>query len=177
MSSYANNTSEHNELPFSGVNDLFALLTHFSYPMSHNRASTRWYEANDSSFPLLNAIISIPWMKEPWLFALVSFHTSILIGGICGRKHPTFLATLLFAVLSGCVCSAWLNELGAKYWRYFATEQYFDSHGLFLLLSWSLPTVLNAIVLTILLLIQVGHLLVQKKRLDLKMCPQKLKTN
>ncbi|KAA3671185.1 transmembrane protein 18, partial [Paragonimus westermani] len=61
--------------------------------------------------------------------------------------------------LSNAVFIRWLPRL-------FATDQYFDSHGFFILCVWSAPILINAMLITILLLLQVGQLLVQKKRLE-----------
>ncbi|KAF8560852.1 hypothetical protein P879_07320 [Paragonimus westermani] len=108
----------------------------------------------------------IPWRNEPWLFIVAAFHVCIMLLSICRRAHPNFLSFILFCLLGGCLCSPWLNELAATHWRLFATDQYFDSHGFFILCVWSAPILINAMLITILLLLQVGQLLVQKKRLE-----------
>ncbi|CAH8834287.1 unnamed protein product [Trichobilharzia szidati] len=49
----------------------------------------------------------------------------------------------------------------------FATEQYFDSSGYFLSCIWSIPAILNSLIITVLLFLQVNTLLVRCKRLQM----------
>ncbi|KAF5394164.1 hypothetical protein PHET_12135 [Paragonimus heterotremus] len=133
--------------------------------MNYSFTSFGWQNLNTSD-SLLDAIYSIPWRNEPWLFVVGAFHVCIMLLSVLKRAHPNFLSFILFGLLGGCLCSPWLNELAATHWRVFATDQYFDSHGYFILCIWSAPILINAVLITILLLLQVSQLLVEKKRLE-----------
>eukprot|EP00794_Sanderia_malayensis_P011823 gene11823-13047_t len=57
-----------------------------------------------------------------------------------------------------------LNEFGAKHWKMFAKEQYFDYNGQFISVVWSLPIVINSLFIVIIWLIQTGQLLIKTKQ-------------
>ena len=48
-----------------------------------------------------------------------------------------------------CFGSEKINELGAKNWRVFAMEQYFDSNGLFISVVFSTPIILNCTIIVV----------------------------
>ncbi|CAL8105660.1 unnamed protein product [Calicophoron daubneyi] len=134
------------------------------------------FNISSSVSPLKDILYSIKWSSEPWLVLVITFH--LLLPALClyFRKHPSLLALVLFSLLGSLGCASWLNELGAYYWRYFSTEQYFDSHGYFFIFIWCVPGLINSFIVMVLLLLQVGDLLVKKKRLELKATRSKKET-
>ncbi len=64
--------------------------------------------------------------------------------------------------------ASYLNELGGQHWRRFASQNYFDSHGLFVSLVFSCPLLLLCLLIVVNSIFQSGSLLVQLKRKELK---------
>jgi len=83
------------------------------------------------------------------------------------RKY-TNIQIVLFCTLSGiALLSERINKLGAKHWRLFSSEQYFDSYGLFIMVILSGPMMVNCLILVIIWLIEAGQLLIKTKRRQL----------
>ena len=51
--------------------------------------------------------------------------------------------------MAGVYLAEWLNSILANNWKSFATQNYFDSHGLFLSVLWSGPLLVVAIVVLV----------------------------
>jgi hypothetical protein len=104
---------------------------------------------------------------EPFILALLAFHTALLALAIFTRRHMNFqiflwasIRELFFlsisctnirftqVVLLGFGARA-LNEYGAVRWQEFATQNYFDTNGLFISFLFSLPLFLIAFYLTV----------------------------
>ncbi|XP_014784512.1 transmembrane protein 18 [Octopus bimaculoides] len=110
---------------------------------------------------------SVDW-SERWFLGLGTFHVICALLTIFTKSHGTS-QTLHFAVMLLLVYSAkYINEWAAKNYRLFAEQQYFDSNGLFISLVFSVPILLNCLVIVILWLWNVGHLIADVKRLKYK---------
>ncbi|CAH8834284.1 unnamed protein product [Trichobilharzia szidati] len=116
---------------------------------------------------ILDAFLSIPWKDEIWLVSVMVFHLITPICLIPLRSFTSLLLCVLFFLLGTVWCSDWINEVAANHWNSFATEQYFDSSGYFLSCIWSIPAILNSLIITVLLFLQVNTLLVRCKRLQM----------
>eukprot|EP00088_Acartia_fossae_P027035 TRINITY_DN27821_c1_g1_i1.p1 TRINITY_DN27821_c1_g1~~TRINITY_DN27821_c1_g1_i1.p1 ORF type:complete len:143 (+),score=7.66 TRINITY_DN27821_c1_g1_i1:49-477(+) len=111
-------------------------------------------------------LASVDW-SERWLQYIIVFHVTLCILIILTRK---FLKTqiVVFTVLLCSVLSAEkLNELLAQNYAVFARQQYFDSNGMFISLIWSMPVLINAIIILINWFLYSGNLLVKVKQKEL----------
>ncbi|XP_065063239.1 transmembrane protein 18-like [Rhopilema esculentum] len=111
--------------------------------------------------------ISVINWRENWLLALLVFHFICLIGILCTRKHTNIQLAIFCCLCALALSSQKINELAAKYWKAFAKEQYFDSHGLFIMVTFSGPIMFNCLVLVIIWLLEAGKLLIKTKRRQL----------
>lgn len=89
---------------------------------------------------------TIQW-SEPWLVGLLAFHAFCFAATLFTCKHYR-LQICLFVMMVAMVASAeYLNELAAMNWRSFSKFQYFDSGGMFISLVYSVPLLLNTIII------------------------------
>ncbi|KAJ0060888.1 hypothetical protein NL108_001719, partial [Boleophthalmus pectinirostris] len=88
----------------------------------------------------------VQW-SEPWLIGLVSFHVVCLFVTLVTCKF--YKAQIChFVLMAGLVYSAeYLNELAAMNWRSFSNFQYFDSKGMFISLVFSIPLLMNTVII------------------------------
>ncbi|KTF85303.1 hypothetical protein cypCar_00016003 [Cyprinus carpio] len=89
---------------------------------------------------------SVDW-SEPWLMGLLAFHVLCFAFTILSCKCYR-LQICHFLLMVAMVYSAeYLNELAAMNWRSFSKFQYFDSKGMFISLVYSVPLLLNAVII------------------------------
>ncbi|CAI9108826.1 OLC1v1008521C1 [Oldenlandia corymbosa var. corymbosa] len=110
---------------------------------------------------------AIDW-KEPWLVGLLTFHVLLLLVVIFSRKNINFQMCLFLFALVGVYLAERLNVILADNWKSFATQNYFDPHGLFLSVLWSGPLLVIAIVILINTLFSLCYLIVRWKRAELR---------
>ncbi|KAJ9145675.1 hypothetical protein P3X46_028030 [Hevea brasiliensis] len=110
---------------------------------------------------------AIDW-TEPWLRGLMAFHVALLIVAILSRKHINFQMFLFLLALGGVYFAERLNRILGDNWRSFASQNYFDPHGLFLSSLWSGPLLVTAIVILINSLFSLCYLIVRWKRAELR---------
>lgn len=104
--------------------------------------------------------------REPWLQLILLLHV-ICFGVVVATRNRMNAQTVLFCVLLFAAYSAeWLNSLGARHWKAFATQNYFDHHGVFISAVWSAPFLVNAFSLIVLALRTSASLLVKVKRAE-----------
>uniref|UniRef100_A0A3B4FRV9 Transmembrane protein 18 n=1 Tax=Pundamilia nyererei TaxID=303518 RepID=A0A3B4FRV9_9CICH len=99
--------------------------------------------------------MSVQW-SEPWLIGLLVFHAVCLFLTLLTCKY--YRAQIChFLLVVGLVYSAeYLNELAARNWRSFSNFQYFDSKGMFISLVFSIPLLLNAVIIVVCLALVLG---------------------
>lgn len=119
---------------------------------------------------------AVDW-TEHWLIGLIVFHTATFLSIICTRKYTNFQIVLFLLLLGLAFASEQINTIGAKHWRTFAKEQYFDSAGLFITVVYSGPILLNCFVLTVSWLWTAGKMLIVVKRGQLKERKKKERDN
>ncbi|XP_035279014.1 transmembrane protein 18 [Anguilla anguilla] len=135
-------------------------------------------ENNISSIPIDNfskgritsvwtLLSSVQW-SESWLVGLLAFHA------VC------FTVTLLtcrfyrlqichFLIMVVMVYSAeYLNEKAAMNWRSFSNFQYFDSQGMFISLVFSIPLLMNTIIIVMVWVYRTFETMTALKTLQLK---------
>lgn len=105
----------------------------------------------------------IDW-QDPWLIGLISFHVFTTFTALMTRNrinfqvllfltlrkynafHGSYLYDDLIAV-SMAYFSEPINEYAALNWKIFSKQQYFDSNGLFISTVFSMPILLNCMLL------------------------------
>ncbi|GAB0095575.1 Transmembrane protein 18 [Sergentomyia squamirostris] len=116
---------------------------------------------------LLGFMKSIDWY-DPLLMALVSFHILITFATLFTRNHGNFQLVLFLLLILLVYFSESINEFAAHNWDSFSRQQYFDSKGMFISLVFSVPILLN-------LMLMVGSWLYQSTQLMAKLKTAQLK--
>ncbi|KAG2220784.1 hypothetical protein INT45_012453, partial [Circinella minor] len=117
----------------------------------------------------------IDWTQN-WLKGLIGFHTICFITILLLRNHSTGLSIYFFVLLAMATLAKPLNDLGRNHWENFASANYFDDSGLFIVSIYALPLVFNSFVTLILILKTTAGLLIDMKRKQIKR-QQKNKNN
>lgn len=119
-------------------------------PIQYYYEQTKYINLNnDSSLFLLpmadfrDFVGAVTW-TEGFLVTLMSFQILFLVLVIATRKSQTFQMFLMFAITGLVTSSRKLNSLGQEHWRKFASQNYFDRQGLFMLIFYSGPLMLSA---------------------------------
>ncbi|XP_075214510.1 transmembrane protein 18 [Lycorma delicatula] len=114
---------------------------------------------------------NIEW-KDPWLIGLVTFHIVITLMAILTRNHGNFQVVLFLTLLLLVYFSENINEVAANNWRVFSRQQYFDSKGMFISLVFSVPILLNCMIMVASWLWQSSQLMTQLRRAQLQRASQ-----
>ncbi|XP_075872944.1 transmembrane protein 18 [Nelusetta ayraudi] len=112
-------------------------------------------------------LMSVQW-SEPWLIGLLVFHAVCLIlTAVTCRYYRA--QVVHFLIMVGLVYSAeHLNELAAMNWRSFSNFQYFDSKGMFISLVFSIPLLMNTVLIVMLWVYRTFSTMAELKTLQLK---------
>ncbi|MEQ2168254.1 Transmembrane protein 18 [Goodea atripinnis] len=112
-------------------------------------------------------LMSVQW-SEPWLMGLLLFHVGCLFLTVVTCRF--YRAQIChFLIIVGLVYSAeYLNELAAMNWRSFSNFQYFDSKGMFISLVYSIPLLLNAVIIVMVWVYRTFSTMAELKTLQLK---------
>ncbi|TWW68862.1 transmembrane protein 18 [Takifugu flavidus] len=112
-------------------------------------------------------LMSVQW-SEPWLIGLMIFHIVCLFLTVLTCRY--YRAQIChFLLLLGLVYSAeYLNELAAMNWRAFSNFQYFDSKGMFISLVYSIPLLLNTIIIVMVWVYRTFSTMAELKTLQLQ---------
>jgi len=89
---------------------------------------------------------SIDW-ADPCLMFLIFLHILITTLALTTTKRTNFQMFLFLMLLSLVYFSEDINEYAAKHWQTFTFQQYFDSSGLFISTVFSIPILLNCMLL------------------------------
>ncbi|XP_058983800.1 transmembrane protein 18-like isoform X1 [Musca domestica] len=89
---------------------------------------------------------SIDWM-DPWLIGLIVLHVLTTTTTLLTRNNTNFQIFLFLILLSAVYFSESINEYAAMNWHSFSKQQYFDSNGLFISTVFSIPILLNCMLL------------------------------
>lgn len=112
-------------------------------------------------------LMSVQW-SEPWLVGLLCFH-AVCLGSTLLTCRFYRLQICHFLVMVAMVYSAeYLNELAAMNWRSFSNFQYFDSTGMFISLVYSIPLLLNTIIIVIVWVYRTVSTMTELKTLQLR---------
>ena len=86
---------------------------------------------------------AIDW-SERWLLALLCFHLCVWLVVVGTRRHNTVQMVLLVALLAVVRSAEWINGVAGRHWELFASQQYFDKHGVFVSVMLSVNLLLAA---------------------------------
>ncbi|XP_072383649.1 transmembrane protein 18 [Diabrotica undecimpunctata] len=115
----------------------------------------------------LSFLGNIEW-RDPWLIALFTFHISIFMMALLTRNYGNFQALLFFCLLLLVYFSESINKMASTNWKIFSRQQYFDSNGLFISVVFSIPILLNCILMVGSWLYQSTQLMTNLKVAQLK---------
>ncbi|KAH8253592.1 hypothetical protein KR032_006164 [Drosophila birchii] len=91
-------------------------------------------------------LLSIDW-TDPWLIGLVLVHVLTTTTALLSRNNTNFQVFLFLVLLLAVYFTESINEYAAQNWRSFSKQQYFDSNGLFISTVFSIPILLNCMLL------------------------------
>ncbi|KAH8271632.1 hypothetical protein KR018_011753 [Drosophila ironensis] len=112
-------------------------------------------------------LLSIDW-KDPWLMALIAAHILITATTLLSRNNANFQVFLFLVLLVAVYFTESINEYAAQNWSSFSKQQYFDSNGLFISTVFSIPILLNCMLLIGSWLYNSTQLMVSLKTAQLK---------
>nr|ADE75930.1 unknown [Picea sitchensis] len=129
----------------------------------------QWNSGSDGKFmePILGFIHAVDW-TEPWLITLTIFHIILLILAITTRKNSNFQMGLFLATLMGVYFAEKINYYLGRNWEKFATQDYFDKHGVFLSNLWSGPLLIISTIILTNTLVTLSQLIVKWKKAELR---------
>ncbi|XP_050033731.1 transmembrane protein 18 [Dermacentor andersoni] len=114
-----------------------------------------------------SVLFQVDW-TEPWLMGLITFHIVTLSLTLLTRDRGNVQAGLFVTALLLVYFSEALNELAARHWRAFSSHQYFDSQGMFISLVFSMPLLLNCIIMVGQWMWTSGNLMIRIKQAQLR---------
>ncbi|KAG0578871.1 hypothetical protein M758_4G052800 [Ceratodon purpureus] len=117
--------------------------------------------------PVLAFVHAVDW-TEPWLIALMAFHVLLVVVVIATRKQGNTQGVLFFATLASVYFAERLNTVLRRHWRSFATQPYFDTHGVFISTVWSGPLLLISTLILVNSMVTMTRMMVKWKRAELK---------
>lgn len=105
----------------------------------------RFVEINEIK-GFITFVQSIDWL-DPWLIGLIGFHVCITSTALLTRNCGNFQVFLFLVLLLLVYFSESINEYAAINWRIFSKQQYFDDKGLFISVVFSVPILLNCMLM------------------------------
>ncbi|XP_063976302.1 transmembrane protein 18-like isoform X4 [Diachasmimorpha longicaudata] len=111
--------------------------------------------------------LCIEW-RDPWLALLLVFHVAVTMTALMTRNHANFQILLFLVLLLLVYFSESINEMAASNWRVFSRQQYFDSKGLFISIVFSVPILMNCMIMVASWLYQSSQLMTSLKRAQLR---------
>ncbi|KZC14225.1 Transmembrane protein 18, partial [Dufourea novaeangliae] len=112
-------------------------------------------------------LLQIEW-RDPWLALLLTFHVAVTMTALMTRNHANFQIMLFLALLLLVYFSESINEMAASNWMLFSRQQYFDSNGLFISVVFSVPILMNCMIMIASWLYQSSQLMTSLKRAQLR---------
>ncbi|KAJ9574881.1 hypothetical protein L9F63_007944, partial [Diploptera punctata] len=116
----------------------------------------------------------IEW-HDPWLVGLILFHIIITLMTLLTRNHSNFQVLLFFVLFLKMIDTKSINEIAATNWNFFSRQQYFDSKGMFISLVFSVPILLNCMIMVANWLWQSSQLMTKLKRAQLRQQAESLR--
>ncbi|KAG5333358.1 TMM18 protein, partial [Acromyrmex heyeri] len=135
--------------------------------MSRDESFHSLFTATDSIDGIWPFLQSIDW-RDPWLAALLTFHIAITMTALMTRNHANFQIILFLVLLLLVYFSESINEVAATNWMVFSRQQYFDSQGWFISIVFSVPILMNCMIMVASWLYQSSQLMTSLKRAQLR---------
>lgn len=112
---------------------------------------------------VLGFVHAVDW-SERWLLGLLAFHAAWWGAALALRRSADATMVLLVALLATVRAAEPLNTLARAHWRAFAGQDYFDTRGVFVSVTYSAPLLVLAFLVLLNGLRLACRLLVQVKR-------------
>ncbi|XP_043197196.1 transmembrane protein 18-like [Amphibalanus amphitrite] len=103
-------------------------------------------EDEEIGFSFLGFLSEVDW-SEPWIMGLISWHILMFLVALIARRKLHVQCGLFLTLLSLVYFSEDINTLAATHWRAFSKQQYFDSEGMFISIMFSMPILLNCLLI------------------------------
>ena len=122
---------------------------------------------------------AINW-SEPFILSLIAFHVIVFI--LCmwaSRPSRSLVPRVAIMITIGILVRSAerLNMYAAYNWEQFATQNYFDSKGVFMAIFLCGPLLLDSFLMLVIFLREASQLLVQVKTMELKQKEEAKKRN
>eukprot|EP00011_Vannellida_sp_DIVA3-517-6-12_P011818 CAMPEP_0114622126 /NCGR_PEP_ID=MMETSP0168-20121206/9581_1 /TAXON_ID=95228 ORGANISM="Vannella sp., Strain DIVA3 517/6/12" /NCGR_SAMPLE_ID=MMETSP0168 /ASSEMBLY_ACC=CAM_ASM_000044 /LENGTH=172 /DNA_ID=CAMNT_0001833341 /DNA_START=183 /DNA_END=701 /DNA_ORIENTATION=- len=105
---------------------------------------------------------------DPFVVVVLSWHVLCLAYLVLCWRNTEALLGLWFTQLMLVFMASWVNEYCSASWALFASQDYFDTSGLFISTIYSLPMLLMSLVILARMTWQAGQLLIQVKSKQIK---------
>ncbi|CAO3633534.1 unnamed protein product [Cunninghamella echinulata] len=132
-------------------------------PQSQSKASSLLQEQIYQTIEFFQAI---DW-SQTWLTGLVIFHIICFLLVIILRNKHTALSYYFFILLGLAALTQPLNQYGGLYWESFASANYFDESGIFIVSLYAFPLILNGFITLMFILKASFGLMIEMKRRQL----------
>ncbi|KAG7509438.1 hypothetical protein JOB18_044334 [Solea senegalensis] len=112
-------------------------------------------------------LMSVQW-SEPWLIVLMVSHVVCLFVTVVTCRYYRAQICHFLLMVALVYGAEHLNELAAMNWRSFSNFQYFDSKGMFISLVFSIPLLLNTVIIVMVWVYRTFSTMTELKTLQLK---------
>jgi hypothetical protein len=122
---------------------------------------------------------AIRW-TEPFVVGLIFFQMVLLVAALgVSRRGVGIAPRLVLMVTIGAIVrgAEYINAYCAKNWEAIATQNYFDTRGIFISVMLCIPLLVDCFIMLLFFLREASTLLVQVKRAELKQTRQKKQKN
>uniref|UniRef100_A0A8C6SVG8 Transmembrane protein 18 n=1 Tax=Neogobius melanostomus TaxID=47308 RepID=A0A8C6SVG8_9GOBI len=112
-------------------------------------------------------LMSVQW-SEPWLIGLICFHVVCLCVTVVTCRYYKAQICHFLLMVSLVYSAEYLNEFAAMNWKSFSNFQYFDSKGMFISLVFSIPVLMNTVIIVMVWVCRTFSTMTELKTLQLK---------
>jgi hypothetical protein len=112
---------------------------------------------------------AITW-NEPFIKCLIGFHVVIIVSAIALNRSGGVYSRMGFMIFVGIIIrlAEILNTIGARRWREFSTQNYFDRSGIFMGIMVCAPLLLVCLFMLVSMIREASNLLGDVTRMKMK---------